>query len=89
MFKWLIAQARCGLQIIITGSIKAYRVVISPFLGPNCRFYPSCSSYALEAIEQHGLWRGMVLSIKRIGRCHPACEGGVDPVPPPRQQQKQ
>jgi uncharacterized protein len=89
MFKWLITQAQCGLQIIITGSIKAYRAVISPFLGPNCRFYPSCSHYALQAIERHGVWQGMYLSVRRMLRCHPGSAGGVDPVPAPTKEQQE
>lgn len=61
--------------------IDAYRYLISPFLGNNCRFYPTCSSYAQEAIERFGPWRGSWLAIRRIGRCHPWHEGGIDPVP--------
>jgi len=55
--------------------------LISPFLGQNCRFYPSCSKYAEEAITVHGGIKGSWLAIKRIGRCHPWHEGGIDPVP--------
>ncbi|KEA62359.1 Protein YidD [Marinobacterium lacunae] len=62
--------------------IKAYQYLISPVLGSNCRFYPSCSHYTLEAIETHGPIRGLWLGIKRILRCHPFSEGGIDPVPP-------
>ena len=61
--------------------IRAYQLVLSPLLGPSCRFYPSCSHYALEAIDTHGAWRGTWLTIKRISRCHPWNEGGFDPVP--------
>jgi len=65
--------------------IRIYRYLISPLLGPRCRFYPSCSSYAEEAIKVHGVVKGGWLAIKRIGRCHPFNEGGVDPVPEKKQ----
>lgn len=61
--------------------IQLYQWTISPFLGNRCRFYPSCSSYAAEAIEKHGPWRGTLLAVKRISKCHPLHEGGVDLVP--------
>ncbi len=62
--------------------IRCYKICISPFLGDQCRFYPSCSSYAQEAIETHGVIKGSALAMKRLSRCHPWHEGGVDPVPP-------
>ena len=61
--------------------VKGYRLAISPLLGPRCRFYPTCSEYALIALQHHGAFKGSWLAIKRIGRCHPGCEGGIDPVP--------
>lgn len=61
--------------------IKAYRLILSPWLGNHCRFYPSCSAYAIEAIQKHGTVKGSWLAIKRLGCCHPWHEGGVDPVP--------
>ncbi|HEY6124428.1 MAG TPA: membrane protein insertion efficiency factor YidD [Steroidobacteraceae bacterium] len=61
--------------------IRGYQLAISPLLGPRCRFYPSCSHYAIEAIETHGATRGVWLTAKRISRCHPWHEGGFDPVP--------
>ena len=61
--------------------IKAYRLILSPWLGNHCRFYPSCSAYAIEAIQKHGTVKGSWLTIKRVGCCHPWHEGGVDPVP--------
>ena len=62
--------------------ISAYRVLLSPLLGASCRFYPTCSTYAIEAIETHGAARGTWLAVKRILRCHPWHAGGFDPVPP-------
>lgn len=62
--------------------IRAYQLGISPLLGPRCRFYPSCSHYAQEALYIHGLRRGGWLALRRIARCHPWHPGGVDPVPP-------
>ncbi|WP_231701651.1 membrane protein insertion efficiency factor YidD [Halopseudomonas salegens] len=64
------------------GLIKVYRYAISPLMANHCRFYPSCSCYAQEAIEQHGLLKGGWLSARRLGRCHPWHQGGYDPVPP-------
>ncbi|MGB5304803.1 MAG: membrane protein insertion efficiency factor YidD [Gammaproteobacteria bacterium] len=61
--------------------IRAYRYLLSPWLGSHCRFYPSCSSYALTAIERFGVIRGSALALKRLLRCHPWSAGGVDQVP--------
>ncbi len=61
--------------------IDAYKLLLSPFFGQQCRFYPTCSSYAKEAIERHGALRGSWLGAKRIARCNPWCAGGVDEVP--------
>lgn len=61
--------------------IKGYRKFLSPLKRPCCRFYPTCSDYALQAIEKHGVFKGMYLATKRVLRCHPFCEGGFDPVP--------
>jgi putative membrane protein insertion efficiency factor len=61
--------------------VRIYQIVLSPLLGPNCRYYPTCSQYALEALETHGSLRGVWLTLKRIARCHPWHEGGFDPVP--------
>ena len=65
------------LQLLIRG----YQRLISPFLGSHCRFTPTCSQYAIEAIRRYGALKGGWLAIKRIGRCHPLCDGGYDPVP--------
>jgi uncharacterized protein len=62
--------------------IACYKTCLSPFMGNNCRFYPSCSTYAEEAITTHGAIKGSYLALLRVTRCHPWHEGGVDPVPP-------
>lgn len=61
--------------------VHLYRWLISPLLGPRCRFYPTCSEYALIALKHHGALKGGWLALKRIGRCHPGHPGGIDPVP--------
>ena len=71
-----------AIQSALIGSITVYRRAISPFLPRACRFYTSCSAYATEAIAEHGAARGLWLAARRLLRCHPWCEGGVDPVPP-------
>lgn len=69
---------RCAIVLI-----RGYQLLLSPLLGPRCRFYPSCSHYAIDAIGLHGPLRGGWLALRRIGRCHPLNAGGYDPVPPP------
>lgn len=66
---------------ILIALLRVYRFAISPLLGQCCRFYPSCSQYAIEAVSNHGFLRGGWLALKRISRCHPWHPGGVDPVP--------
>lgn len=66
---------------ILQGAVRAYQLVLSPVLGGQCRFYPSCSAYAMEALERHGAARGSVLAVRRVLRCHPWHPGGSDPVP--------
>lgn len=67
---------------LLIALVRLYQLLLSPFLGGQCRFYPSCSHYCIQAIETHGVWRGLILSFRRISRCHPLSEGGHDPVPP-------
>ena len=67
---------------VLAWAVKGYRLVISPLLGSNCRFQPTCSSYALEALEKHGAIRGGWLAAKRIAKCHPWGGSGIDNVPP-------
>lgn len=71
------------MRILLTALIRAYRYFVSPLLGPNCRFYPSCSCYAEQSLEQHGVMKGCYLALRRLLRCHPWHAGGYDPVPPP------
>ena len=66
---------------VFIGLIRFYQIAISPWLGRSCRYLPTCSSYTIEAIEIHGVWRGIWLGAKRIGRCHPWGGSGHDPVP--------
>jgi len=66
---------------VLRGLIWLYRMLVSPLLGPKCRFEPSCSAYAMEAIGRHGAWAGSLLSLRRLGRCHPWGGSGYDPVP--------
>ncbi|MEM0942426.1 MAG: membrane protein insertion efficiency factor YidD [Pseudomonadota bacterium] len=70
------------LAHIVALPIRAYRLIGSPWVGQNCRFQPTCSAYALEALERHGAFKGTWLTIRRLGRCHPLGSSGYDPVPP-------
>lgn len=69
------------MKRMLLAALAAYRYLFRPLLGANCRFYPSCSDYASEAIERHGALRGSLLALGRIARCHPWHPGGFDPVP--------
>lgn len=73
------------MQKLLMLLIRGYRYLISPLLGSHCRFYPTCSHYALDAIEHHGALKGTWLAGARLLRCHPWHPGGYDPVPPPKQ----
>ena len=79
---------RCRLQPrrVLVGLVRGYRLLLSPWLGNACRFEPTCSVYAIGALERHGAAAGTALALGRIVRCHPWCAGGHDPVPaqPPR-----
>lgn len=77
------AVLRAALAGALILAIQAYRLVVSPLLGPSCRYAPSCSQYGIEAIRTHGPARGVWLALRRVSRCHPFHEGGYDPVPPP------
>lgn len=70
------------MKVLLIGLIKAYKILISPMLPPSCRFQPTCSEYAMEAIEKFGIIRGSGMAVMRILRCHPFHPGGYDPVPP-------
>lgn len=76
--------ARCAerLATAATWLLRGYRRYVSPLLGRHCRFHPTCSRYALDALAAHGVWRGTWLAVRRLLRCHPLHPGGVDPVPP-------
>lgn len=70
------------MQRLLVAAVKAYRLLLSPWVGNACRFTPTCSVYSIEALEKHGALAGTYLTLRRIGRCHPWCAGGHDPVPP-------
>lgn len=74
------------LQELLAAVVRAYRYAVSPLLPAACRFYPSCSAYALESLQMHGPWRGSWLSACRVCRCGPWHPGGVDPVPAQKEQ---
>ena len=69
------------MKIVLILFVRAYQVTLGYMLPPACRYYPTCSAYAIEALERHGVWRGVGLALRRIGRCHPFRTGGYDPVP--------
>ena len=69
------------MQALLVGLVKGYRLLLSPWLGSACRFEPTCSVYALGALQNHGAAAGSYLVLSRLARCHPLCDGGLDPVP--------
>ena len=69
------------MQSLLLALVRGYRLLLSPWLGSSCRFEPTCSVYALQALEQHGAAQGSYLALRRLSRCHPWCAGGIDPVP--------
>lgn len=77
----LVAFVMVLPQAFLIVLVKAYRLLLSPSLGSSCRFEPSCSAYSLQALQQHGAVRGSYLTLRRLARCHPYCDGGTDPVP--------
>ena len=70
------------MKTLLVGLLRGYQLLLSPMLGQRCRFYPTCSNYAIEALRVHGAARGSWLAARRVCRCHPFHAGGVDPVPP-------
>ena len=70
------------IRVLLAGVIRAYQLALSPLLGQRCRFYPSCSQYALQAVMRFGVLKGGWLALRRLARCHPWHAGGYDPVPP-------
>jgi uncharacterized protein len=76
-----LAKIGIPMRFMLIAIIKFYKYFISPLLGSNCRFYPSCSSYSLEALQRHGALIGSYLTLKRLLKCHPFHQGGIDPVP--------
>ena len=72
------------VKALLLATVRLYRLLLSPWLGSACRFEPTCSVYALQALEQHGAAAGSYLTLARLARCHPWCPGGLDPVPQAR-----
>ena len=69
------------MRALLMGLVRGYRLLLSPWIGSACRFEPTCSVYSLQALEQHGAAAGSYLTVRRLARCHPWCEGGLAPVP--------
>jgi uncharacterized protein len=67
---------------VLVALLRVYQLIVSPLFGPRCKYYPSCSSYAIEAVRTHGALRGMCMAAWRVLRCNPLSDGGLDPVPP-------
>jgi uncharacterized protein len=79
---YAVQSGRHAMQTVLIALLRFYKLAVSPLLGNRCRFYPSCSDYAREAIQYHGAARGTYLAAKRLCRCHPFSAGGIDLVPP-------
>lgn len=77
----VVSKMRALFKKLMIAPIRCYQWCISPFLPSSCRYWPTCSDYAIEAVNKHGAWRGTILATKRIARCHPWSAGGIDPVP--------
>lgn len=80
----MLGAVRAAPRVVLLALLRVYQTVISPMTGPTCRYYPSCSSYAVLAVQRHGAARGSWLAVRRLLRCHPWTPGGVDDVPPAR-----
>lgn len=86
---WVVVLARGARRLparVLLALLRTYQLVVSPWTAPSCRYYPSCSQYAVIAVQRHGALRGGWLAIRRLARCHPWTPGGVDDVPPARDQ---
>ncbi len=81
MFRRIVFPINYAIKTVVIGLIALYRLLVSPFLGPCCRFHPSCSCYAEMAIKRFGVFKGGYLAARRLLRCHPFHPGGYDPVP--------
>jgi putative membrane protein insertion efficiency factor len=77
----LVNRSSAVAKIILMGLIRAYQILVSPLLGANCRFQPTCSHYMIGAIDRFGPLKGFWLGLRRLSRCHPWHEGGLDPIP--------
>jgi len=87
MTTWVRRLTGGASRVAVAGLValvRLYQMTVSPLLGPRCRYAPSCSAYAVEALRRHGVARGTLLAVWRILRCHPLAKGGYDPVPAPR-----
>lgn len=76
------------MKKVLQAGVRFYRKYISPLKGPTCRFYPTCSAYALEALEEHGAIKGSLLTVIRLSKCHPFHRGGIDKVPPSKKRKQ-
>ena len=72
------------MKYIFIGLVRLYQLIISPWMPKSCRYHPTCSQYSIEAFQKHGAIKGLWLTIKRVGSCHPWSKGGYDPVPEPK-----